>query len=229
MSNELMPKHSGLIAFNKTTSAIFAGKQFGDTVATALKSSYSSYALSSKTTSEALSNNTKQMALNVSSLMNPPSPASLPASSEAAIKDRLFDATAAVKILTSQVAMHLDKKLRDKLFSQLDLIHDLDEWDRNDKPIKKLSFATFLKAILQIKPQRGPGLGLTYEGHLIAAWTTGQDRLTTEFLPNNRVRWVLTRTLDGEVERANGETTVARLHECLLPYHPGHWFFYEED
>jgi len=225
MSNELMPKHSSLTVLNKSTLAIFAGKQFGDAVPSALKSSYSSYALSSNTTSEALSNNTKQMALNVSSLLNPLSPASLPVSSDVAIKDRLFDATAAVKILTSQVAMHLDKKLRDKMFRQLDLIHDLNEWDRDDKPIKKLSFATFLKTILQIKPQRGPGLGLTFDGNLIAAWTEGQDRLTTEFLPNNRVRWVLARTLDGEVERANGETTVSRLYECLLPYHPEHWFF----
>ena len=223
-----MPKHSSLTVLNKSTSAVFAGNQFGDAVPTVLKSGYSSYALSSRTTPEALSNDTKQMVLNVSSLLNPTSPALLPVSGDAAIKDHLFDATAAVKILTSQVAMHLDKKLRDKMFRQLDLIHDLDEWNRDDKPIKKLSFATFLKAILQIKPQRGPGLGLTYDGYLITAWTVGQDRLTTEFLPNNRVRWVLARTLDGEVERANGETTVSRLYECLLPYHPEHWFFYEE-
>jgi hypothetical protein len=214
---------------NKATT-LFSGKQFGSAMFPALKAGSLSFNLLSEMTSAAFSKETNQVAQNVSNLQNPFSPSALSfVPSKKTIEERLFDATASVKILTAQVAMHMDKKWRDRLFSQVDSLHDLDDWDTDDKPIKKSSFATFLKAILQIKPQRQPGLGLSYEGYLIAAWTIGQDRLTTEFLTNDRVRWVLNCNLDGEAESASGETPVSRLYECLIPYHPDHWFLREEN
>jgi hypothetical protein len=148
-------------------------------------------------------------------------------SSSFTIDERLFNATSTVKILTAQVAMHMSKEWRDKLFSQIDSLHDLEEWDEDDKPVDRFSFASFLKAILYIRPQRHPGLGLSYEGNLVAAWTTGRDRLTIEFLANDRVCWVLTRNIGGETERAAGQTVVSRLYECLVPYDPTHWFVHE--
>ena len=212
MSNQIIPTH----AFN----------QYIYPKSPALKAGLPSLNFFSEMSSAAISEGSKQLSKSISNLQNPPSPSSLPFVSDVKnIESRLFDATASVKILASQVAMHMDKVWRDKLFRQIDSLHDLDEWDTDDKPVRKASFATFLKAILKIKPQRHPGLGLTYEGYLIAAWTTGQDRLTTEFLPNDRVRWVLTRNLDGETERSTGQAGVSRLYECLLPYQPDHWFF----
>ena len=179
----------------------------------------------------ALSNGTNQLIYQVASLQNPVSPGSLPIVPSAfTIEERLFDATSAVKVLTAQVAMHMTREWRDKLFSQIESLHDLDEWDTDDKPVERSSFASFLKAILFIKPQRHPGLGLSYEGHLIAAWTTDKDRLTTEFLAKDRVRWVVTRDLGGEggeIERAAGQTAVFRLYDCLTAYNPKRWFSYE--
>ena len=216
MSNEMIPTH--------------AVKPFIYSGSPALKTGLPAFNFFSEMSSGAISEVSKQLSKSISNLQIPPSPSSFPfVPSEKAIENRLFDATASIKILTSQVAMHMDKVWRDKLFRQIDSLHDLDEWDLDDKPVRKASFATFLKAILKIKPQRHPGLGLTYEGYLVAAWTTGKDRLTTEFLPNDRVRWVLTRNLDGEIERSSGDTLVSRLYECLLPYQPEHWFIDEKN
>jgi hypothetical protein len=140
------------------------------------------------------------------------------------LDERLFNALAAVKIMTSQVAMHLDTQWRQKLFAQLDSLHDPVEWEQGDEPLQQQSFATFLKAILAINPERRPGLGLSSAGHLIAAWTTGPDRLTIEFLPDDRILWVLACTVAGETDRIAGDTSVSRLIERLAPYRPEHWF-----
>jgi hypothetical protein len=182
---------------------------------------------------EAFSAETNEIARLVAELRNEPSPASLRstprlAPDEEPLETRLFDALAAVKILTAQVAMHLDGEWRRKLFGQLDSLHDPKEWECGDEPISQSSFATFLKAILSIRPERRPGLGLSHGGNLIAAWTTGRDRLTIDFLPNDRVRWVLARYRDTEEEpaRYGGQTHVAELVEGLSPHHPEHWFSY---
>jgi hypothetical protein len=168
----------------------------------------------------------------VAALQSPPSPGSALPAPQAELDDlahRLFEALAAVKIHTSTVAMHLDKEWRDKLFRQLDSLHDMDEWELDDEPIQKASFDTFLKAMLSIKPKRRPGLGLSHAGHLVAAWTTNQDRLTIEFLAHDRVRWVLSRKLAGdEPERFAGETRIELLAARLAEYNPEHWFSYAE-
>lgn len=174
--------------------------------------------------SSVLSEETKLIEHRISELRNPVSPASLFTSDEQSLQERLFDATASVKILTSQVAMHLDREWRNKLFAQLDSLHDLEEWDPDDEPIQAASFTTFLKAIVQINPQRRPGLGLSHNGYLVASWTVGNDRLTIEFLQNDRVRWVLARHTGDDVERFAGQTSVSRLIDGLAPYSPNYWF-----
>jgi hypothetical protein len=179
---------------------------------------------------EAISNETKQtLAHHIDSLRSQPSPASLQpdiatSTVEKSLSERLFDALAGVKILTAQVAMHLDRTWRDKLFRQMDSLLDPAEWETGDEPIQQSSFATFLKAILSIDPARRPGLGLSHSGHLIAAWSAGRDHLTIEFLPDDRVRWVLTRYRDDEPDRFAGQTLVARLAEGLGPHNPERWF-----
>src|SRR5271169_5166963 len=102
---------------------------------------------------EAFSAETNEIARLVAGLRNEPSPASLRstprlAPDEQPLEARLFDALAAVKILTAQVAMHLDGEWRRKLFGQLDSLHDPEEWESGDEPVNQSSFATFFKAIL---------------------------------------------------------------------------------
>jgi hypothetical protein len=177
---------------------------------------------------QAFSSETREISHRVHALQNRPSPASLPEArfetDSRSLQELLFDAVAGAKILTSQVAMHLDKDWRQRLFSQLETLHDLAEWEEGDQAIQQSSFSTFLKAILSILPARRPGLGQSSAGHLIAAWTMGEDRLTIEFMPSDRVRWVLSRYFDGEPERFAGETSVSRLINGLAGHHPEHWF-----
>jgi len=173
----------------------------------------------------AASPRTFQLEEQIKNLRIPPSPGALKSTITSSIEESLFNATAAVKMLTAQVAMYLDREWRTMLFRQLDSLHDLSEWEPSDSAVQQSSFSTFLKAICDIKPTRRPGLGLTSAGHLVAAWTTNKDdRLTIEFLPNGRVRWVMSMLLDDEVERLAGQTTVALLRDRLQPYQPGRWF-----
>lgn len=189
---------------------------------------YSSIA-SSMFSSVAFGEETNSIERRIAALKSPPAPSSLTYFvQDASIEDRLFDATAAAKILTSQVAMHLESEWRQKLFRQLDSLHDPEEWESGDLPLQQSSFATFLKAICQIKPKKRPGLGLSSGGHLIAAWITKRDRLTIEFLPSDGVRWALSKHHDDEAERFAGQTKVARLVESLAPYQPEFWFSYEK-
>ncbi len=173
-------------------------------------------------------NEDKSLALlrkRVTSLHNPPSPAAfgLQITGEEALEARLFDATANAKVLTSQVAMHMDREWRDRLFRQLDSLHDPEEWDPEDRPVERASFATFLKAILALSPTVRPGLGLSQRGYLLAAWTRARDRLTIEFLPKDRVRWVISDERQGEEARFAGQVAVSRLVESLKPYEPERW------
>lgn len=185
---------------------------------------------SSLYSSAAFGDVTNSIERRIAALKNPPAPSSVTyVVQDTSIEERLFDAAAAAKILTSQVAMHLESEWRQKLFRQLDSLHDPEEWESGDLPLQQSSFATFLKAICQIKPKKRPGLGLSGGGHLIAAWATKRDRLTIEFLPSDGVRWVLSRHHDDEVERFAGQTKVARLLEGLAPYQPEFWFSYEKD
>lgn len=140
------------------------------------------------------------------------------------LEEKLFDATADIKILTSTVGMYLTKKWRDKVFSQIDSLHSFSDWDIDGNPIQKESFQTFLKTIINLKPTTFPALGLADNGFLLAGWYEGNHRLTIEFHPKDIVKWIVSKDLDGEVERANGTTTVSRLKACLLPYNQKSWF-----
>ena len=175
----------------------------------------------------ALSRETNIIAEWVDELRKPSLASISPEPEGQSLERRVFDSLAEVKILTSHVAMHLMPETRERLFRQLDSLHDIDEWEDGDEPINKSSFQTFLKAILTVKPERHPGLGLSHTGNLIAAWTTARDRLTIEFLPNDRVSWVLARYDDtDEPARFAGQTSVSELVEGLAPHRPEHWFYH---
>ena len=140
------------------------------------------------------------------------------------LEERLYDARALCKIKTSEVAMHLDNEWRVRFFSQLDNLMDIENWEDDDTPVTVTSFTTLLRMLTSIKPARRPGLGSTSGGNIIAAWTMEADRLTIECLPKDRVRWVLSRIIDGVRESAAGEVTLLRLPAVLSPYNPDRWF-----
>eukprot|EP01037_Dinobryon_pediforme_P014137 gene14137-14256_t len=105
------------------------------------------------------------------------------------LEHRLYQSKAAGKLRTAAIAMHLDGDWRQRFFAQIDNLLDVDEWDPNDTPITDGSFGTFLRMILLVKAKRRPGMGATSNGHAVASWTVGNDRLTIECAENDCVNW----------------------------------------
>lgn len=156
-----------------------------------------------------------------SSVLNPDSSN---ISIDRSIEEKLFDACADVKIITSQISMHLPSSLRSNIFEQLDMIHDPEEWDMADLPVNKSSFKSFIRWMLMVAPNTWPGIGLGVTGNVVAAWAHEDDRLIFEFLKNDKVKWVVIKYIDSEEEQAIGNTSIARLDEVLSPYNIDDFF-----
>jgi hypothetical protein len=150
---------------------------------------------------------------------------SLPAD---ALEQQIFDALARAKIHTSVVAMHLDPGLKERLFRKLNALHEVDEWQDGDKPILFASFEAFIRMIIDLKPSVAPSLGLSQEGHVIAVWLSGRDRLTIEFMEKRAVRMVFSIDRDGSAERAAVEAHVDRISAILAPFDASRWFMKHE-
>jgi hypothetical protein len=146
------------------------------------------------------------------------------------LAQRLFDARATFKMKTATLAAaHFNDVERCRLFKQIDSLLDSESWDSDDVVTTEASFTTLLRMVLFLGGRR-PGLGVTSTGNFIATWTEGDDRLTIECKPDDRVRWVLVQNLDGQPESAAGETTARRLPEVLSPYDPPkRWFPHAAD
>jgi hypothetical protein len=140
------------------------------------------------------------------------------------LDEQLYDALADFKMRTAFVAMHIGREWRSLLFKQLDSLLAVEDWDTDDPAPSLDTFSTFLRMLTLLRPERRPGLGATVDGHLIAAWTSGDDRLTIECLPKDIVRWRLSATIEGEREHAAAETPLQRLRKVLEPYDPARWF-----
>jgi hypothetical protein len=137
----------------------------------------------------------------------------------------VFDHVVALRMLAANYVMHLDEAWRSGMFKQLGNLVDADEWDFSDELPSPASFKTFLRMIIHNQVKLRPGLGATSDGNIVAAWTTGRDRLTVECMPNDDVRWVVTRYLDGVRKVSSANTApVDQLRALLAPLKPEVWF-----
>jgi hypothetical protein len=139
-------------------------------------------------------------------------------------EERLFSALAEMKVFFSKVAMHMDRSWRDRLFKQLDRLHDTAQWDEADDPVEIGSFRTFLRMMFLLKPDRPPGIALANHGHLLAYWINGRDRLTIECLGDDKVKIVFTRWLGDEPDRGAIMTNIDGVFRALIPYNSSCWF-----
>lgn len=139
-------------------------------------------------------------------------------------EEALFESLSSFKIRISQVAMHLEDDWRQRLFGQLDSLLSAEDWDPKDVPPTLQSFTTFLRTMLFLAPRRRPGLGATADGHIVGSWTTGDRRLTIEFLPNDRVRYVVSLPGTGGRDVVAGLVGAERLAGHLQAYDPHLWF-----
>ena len=140
------------------------------------------------------------------------------------IASQLFTATADAKIWTSRVSMHLDREVKNRLFRQLDSLHDADEWVAGDTPVNLESYKSCVRAILYHKINSRPALALMPSGNILALWQDGDDKLSIEFLPGNRTRWMVQSVTGGEKERAAGNAALERLRDVIAPYCASRWF-----
>ncbi|HEY6813945.1 MAG TPA: hypothetical protein VI168_00265 [Croceibacterium sp.] len=143
-------------------------------------------------------------------------------SGKPSIAEVLFQTRAEAKIWTSQLAMRLPRPVRERLFRQIDRLHDVDEWMEGDVPLVLESYQSFVRTIVAYDVTAAASLALSARGNLYAMWGNA-DRLTIEFLPGNRLRWLVVLVGEEGVERAAGETTIARLREVLGPYQADKW------
>lgn len=143
---------------------------------------------------------------------------------EKTVEERLFDNLAIFKSYIAQVAMHMDNDWRHRLFGQLDDLMEAEDWDPRDLPPSLQSFATFLRTMLFLSPERRPGLAITGAGHITGSWTDNDYRLTVEFLPNDNIRWIVSYRRDGDIETFAGSVKSKRLLQSLIAYSPGRWF-----
>jgi hypothetical protein len=152
---------------------------------------------------------------------------SLPPSS---LAEELFDARARAKQITARLAMpmlHLSREWRDRFFSQLDGLMDVEQWDPEDRPVTEASFTTLIRMLVLLASERRPGLGASSDGHIVAVWAKDRNRLTIECLGGDAIRWVVLLYHDNQREIASGENQLDRLNDILQPYHPGRFFDHE--
>jgi len=136
-----------------------------------------------------------------------------------------LDIAAWARQYTRQFAAQLGLAHRERLFRQLDLLHDTDDWEEGDQPLRPDSYRTFIRLILMLQPTRWPSLGMTYDGYLTATWRAAEDRITIECLGEDRVRFVLSSKISSaETDRSAGTTSVSRLFGRLSNYQPDRWF-----
>ena len=128
-----------------------------------------------------------------SALTEPPRiPTESPRASDAnvvapsSLEDRLFDNAAELKIALSRIVMHLAPEWRAVIFSQLDTLLDLNNWQDDLAFIQKSTFMTFLRFIIFAAPTRLPSLGVGSTGHILAAWKNGDQHIAVEFLPDDK-------------------------------------------
>ena len=69
-----------------------------------------------------------------------------------------------------------------------------------------------------------PALALAQDGRMIAIWQDGADKLTIEFFPQDKIRYLVSQVIDGERERFAGDTSIGRLSQVLSPFESARWF-----
>ena len=102
------------------------------------------------------------------------------------LEAQLFDNAAELKIVLSQIVMHLEPEWRAIIFRQIDSLLDLNSWQDDSAFIQKATFMTFLRFIIFAAPTRLPSLGVGLTGHILAAWNNGNQRVAVEFFPEDK-------------------------------------------
>jgi hypothetical protein len=144
------------------------------------------------------------------------------------VENQLRAKLATMKQVLMPVSMYFDPSWRRELVKKLDRFHDIEDWEADRQFPSESSFATFLRTIIYLHPTKRPGIGLSAQGHFLASWRRGTDRIVIEFLPNDELKWVLSQTVDGDRESGAGINQIHRLPDLIAGYEPDRFFNHGE-
>src|SRR5260221_2450010 len=102
------------------------------------------------------------------------------------LEAELFENKAALKLLTSQVAMHLVGNERDTLFAAIDRLLSVENWEDESATIDTKAFQSFLRCIIYAHPHRLPNMGVGPGGSVLAAWHKHEKTVQVEFLAGDQ-------------------------------------------
>jgi hypothetical protein len=102
------------------------------------------------------------------------------------LESSLFENRGELKLLTGQVAMHLSAEERRSLFSSIDRLLDIANWEDESSQIDIEAFRTYLRFTIHAHPRRIPNLGVSSDGALLAAWRKDDRSVHVEFLRNDQ-------------------------------------------
>lgn len=131
------------------------------------------------------------------------------------LEAELYKNRAELKMLVGQIAMHLASKERAYLFSEIDRLLNIDDWEDESRTIDPHSFSTYLRFMLYSKPGRLANLGVSASGAVMAGWHGGGSSLHVEFLPNDKCIALINSSSDRGVEALAWRGHVARLSAVL--------------
>lgn len=102
------------------------------------------------------------------------------------LDELLFDNAAILKIDFANFAMHLSPEWRQIVFKQLDRLLAPSSWEDDSALIERAPFMTFLRFVVYAGPTRFPSLGVSPNGHILAAWSCPPQQIAVEFLPADK-------------------------------------------
>ncbi len=127
-----------------------------------------------------------------------------------------------VKVL-EQIAIlgrYFEPEFKSALIKRVQDLLDPSEWGKEDAIPSAASFHTLLRLLVSINAERQPGLGIAPNGNFVAAWHDGDDRFFVEAAKNDLMKWVLSRTIESQKERASGEAKIHRFFEVTQAWRP---------
>ena len=135
------------------------------------------------------------------------------ASGASPIEAQLFGNRAAIKVATSQVAMHLTDDQRRILFSEFDRLLDVAHWEDESALVNLDAFRTFLRFMIYARPHRLPNLGVDQDGSVLASWRSAAATVFAEFAPGDECVAMIKGRTDRGDEALTWKGHAARLRE----------------
>jgi hypothetical protein len=108
---------------------------------------------------------------------------------EKCIEFQLYDNLASSKVAIAKVSMHLPVAMRQRIFSELDRLLNIEDWDDDCSFVNVESIHTFMRTVIYNSIKKIKSLGIS-DGNLLASWRSADStqRIYAEFMPSDIVK-----------------------------------------